>query len=79
MRGKVVYINGKPMPETLVLANGTYPDRDFSDPDESWVTKTSARYHEQLGGHGYDVFQDSRRRNQTCATSRSSAAARRHS
>ncbi|MBV8758085.1 MAG: signal peptidase I [Deltaproteobacteria bacterium] len=54
-----VYVNGKPVPSTLVDGNATYADR-YEDDDE-WVTKACSRYRESLGGHTYEVFHDRER------------------
>jgi signal peptidase I len=59
VRCNVLYVNGKPVPSTLVSATTTY--QDFDEVAGTWITKTCSRYHEVLDGHAYDVFHDSER------------------
>jgi signal peptidase I len=56
VRCSVLYINGKAVPSSLVAADATYDD--FNDFDGKWFKRTASRYHEELDGHGYDVFAD---------------------
>lgn len=56
VRCHVLYVNGKPVPSTLVDANASYDD--FFEESDEWVHKSCTRYREQLGGHTYEVFHD---------------------
>ncbi len=56
VRCHVVYVNGKPIPSTLVDANATY--EDYFDDEDQWVHKECTRYRELLGSHTYKVFHD---------------------
>jgi len=59
IRCNIVYVDGKPIPQTLVDANATYQDyyEDFNGPAK-WIGKNASRYREQLGKHSYDIMSD---------------------
>lgn len=59
VRCNLIYINGTVVPQTLVSANASYTDRDETD-DRSYERPVS-RYHEVLGGHAHDLFNDADR------------------
>jgi len=54
IRCNVVYVDGKPLPHKLVDPNATYQDIY----DDRMVDKAASRYHEELGGHSYDIYSD---------------------
>jgi signal peptidase I len=51
-----VYVNGAPLPSTLVTANASYQDRGESH--GTWIVQSTSRYRETLGGRAYDTFHD---------------------
>jgi signal peptidase I len=54
IRCDVLYVNGKAVPHTLVAKDWEYEDRD----DENQpIRKQVSRWHEELDGHSYDVFE----------------------
>lgn len=79
IRCDIVYVDGKPVNETLVQdqKHCTYEDID----NDHWYTRSCSEYREHVAGHTYDVYQagdpmeqdhDFPRRNQalpSCATS----------
>ncbi len=66
VRCGVVYVNGTPVPNTLVEAKATY--RDLDDRDRRWFTRPVSRYRETHGGHTYEVFHDAERPGREPAT-----------
>ena len=58
VRCNVVYVNGTAVPSALVAAADQYRDEDERG---AWVDRAVSRYHEELNGHGYDVFHDIKR------------------
>jgi signal peptidase I len=54
IRCDVLYVNGKAVPHTLVAKDWEYEDRDD---DNRPIRKHASRWHEELDGHGYDVFE----------------------
>jgi len=54
IRCNIVYVDGKPLPHKLVDPHAHYQD----EYDDRVVDKAASRYHEELGGHGYDVYSD---------------------
>jgi len=55
IRCDVLYVNGKAVPHTLVAKEWEYEDRD---PEvHAWIRKQVSRWHEELDGRGYDVFE----------------------
>jgi signal peptidase I len=56
VRCGIVYVNGAAVPATAVGGACTYQDRN--ETTGVWTTLQCSRYHEQLAGHGYDVFGD---------------------
>jgi len=58
IRCNMLYVNGKPTPQKLVNAHDAYADRNDASADGEWFSKQAVRYREQLGGHTYDVFED---------------------
>jgi signal peptidase I len=59
IRCNIVYVDGKPISQTLVDTNASYQDyyEDFNGPAK-WVGKNASRYREQLGKHSYDIMSD---------------------
>jgi signal peptidase I len=55
IRCDVLYVNGKAVPHTLVAKDWEYEDRD--DESHAWIRKHVSRWHEQIDGRGYDVFE----------------------
>jgi signal peptidase I len=56
IRCDVTYVNGTAIPHTLVKDMDSYEDLD--DYAGKWFTRDVSRYHEELGGHSFDIFQD---------------------
>jgi signal peptidase I len=56
VRCNVLYVNGKAIPSTLVLAETKYSDYD--ERDRVYFTRAASRYREVLGGATYEVFHD---------------------
>jgi signal peptidase I len=54
IRCNIVYVDGKPLPHELVDAHATYQDEFDGHVSE----KAASQYHEELGGHGYDIYSD---------------------
>lgn len=55
IRCDVVYVNGKAVPHTLVAKEWGYEDRDESSGE--WRRQRASRWHEELDGHAYDVYE----------------------
>lgn len=56
VRCNVLYVNGQAVPEMLVEDRSRCAYEDAYDGQVE--TRACSRYHETLGGHAYDVFQD---------------------
>jgi signal peptidase I len=57
-RCDVLYVNGIPVPSTLLVPKDVYRDLDRHG---KWDDRPVSRYHETLEGHDYDVFHDLKR------------------
>lgn len=55
VRCDVVYVNGTAVPHIVVAEDWEYEDYDESIGQP--IRKRVSRWHEQLGGHGYDVYE----------------------
>jgi len=58
VRCDVIYVNGAPVPHTLVAKDWEYEDYDESIGQP--IRQRASRWHEELGGHSYDVYEDMR-------------------
>ncbi len=67
VRCNQVYVNGKPVPTTLVERACTYVDTTGDDRPH---TTTCSRYRETLDGHTYDTFHDGERGERDAAKDR---------
>jgi len=54
VRCSVVYLNGKPVPSTLVDKDASY--EDFDDARSEWHKRAASRYREVIDGHTFDTF-----------------------
>jgi len=54
IRCNIVYVDGKPVLHKLVDADAIYEDVY----DGGVTRKRASRYHEELGGHSYDIYSD---------------------
>lgn len=55
VRCDVLYVNGKAVPHTVVAKEWEYQDRDESSGE--WMRRMVSRWHEEIGGHAFDVFE----------------------
>ena len=55
VRCDVVYVNGNAVPHALVAKDWEYEDRDEASGDA--IRQRVSRWHEELGGHAYDVYE----------------------
>lgn len=55
IRCDVLYINGNAVPHALVAKDWEYEDRD--EEIHAWIRKSVSRWHEQIDGRGFDVFE----------------------
>ncbi|MBV8763094.1 MAG: signal peptidase I [Deltaproteobacteria bacterium] len=55
VRCDVIYVNGTAVPHTLVAKEWEYMDVDEASGQE--MRQQVSRWHEELGGHGYDVYE----------------------
>jgi len=58
VRCNVVYVNGEATPTEQVedVAHCTYDDYD--EVTDRWQPRKCTRFHETIGGHGYDIYDD---------------------
>ncbi|HEY5946543.1 MAG TPA: signal peptidase I [Kofleriaceae bacterium] len=61
VRCNVVYVNGKPIANTLVQGSDSCSYRDYDEHDHRWFARQCSRYRETLGSHTYEVFHDPER------------------
>ncbi len=61
VRCNVLYVNGNPVPSTLVQDARACSYEDYDELDGRWFSRQCSRYQETLGGHVYGVFHDPER------------------
>jgi len=59
VRCSLIYVNGTVVPQTLVAAKASYMDHD--EATDRWYERAVSRYHEVLGDHAHDLFNDADR------------------
>ena len=55
VRCDTLYVNGRPVPSSLVAKDWEYEDYDTTD--HAWERTRVSRSHETLNGHAYDVYE----------------------
>jgi len=56
VRCNVVYVNGEPIENELVIESDSY--KDYDESSRAWSARNTSRYRERLGGHTYETFHD---------------------